>query len=84
MARTQIRESQRNHHRAFTTLEFKINYLRPVINAPLEARARVVHGGKTIVYLECNVVALPEEKLIAKIQQHMPHPSRRASEGTMT
>jgi uncharacterized protein (TIGR00369 family) len=51
---------------SFTTLELKINFLRPVTDALLEARARVVHGGKSLVYLECDVVALPEEKLVAK------------------
>lgn len=51
---------------SFTTLELKINFLRPVTGALLEARARVVHGGKSMVYLECEVVALPEEKLVAK------------------
>lgn len=51
---------------SFTTLELKINFLRPVLDALLEARARVVHSGKSMVYLECDVVALPEEKLVAK------------------
>ncbi|HEY3053231.1 MAG TPA: PaaI family thioesterase [Thermoanaerobaculia bacterium] len=51
---------------SFTTLELKINYLRPVLDALLEARARVVHGGKSMVYLECDVVVLPDEKLVAR------------------
>ena len=51
---------------SFTTLELKINYLRPVLDGLLEARARVVHSGKSMVYLECEIVALPEEKLVAK------------------
>ena len=51
---------------SFTTLELKINFLRPVLDASLEARARVVHSGKSMVYLECEIVALPEEKLVAK------------------
>jgi uncharacterized protein (TIGR00369 family) len=51
---------------SFTTLELKINFLRPVLDASLEARARVVHSGKSMVYLECEVVAFPEEKLVAK------------------
>ena len=51
---------------SFTTLELKVNFLRPVTNAQLEARARVVHGGKSMVYLECDLVSLPEEKLIAR------------------
>ncbi|HVR83389.1 MAG TPA: PaaI family thioesterase [Planctomycetota bacterium] len=51
---------------SFTTVELKINYFRPVVEGLLEARARVVHAGKTTVYLECDVVALPQEKLVAK------------------
>ncbi len=51
---------------SFTTLELKMNYLRPVLDAQLEARARVIHAGKSMVYLECEVVSLPEEKLVAK------------------
>ena len=51
---------------SFTTLELRINFLRPVLDASLEARARVVHAGKSLVYLECDVVALADEKLVAK------------------
>jgi uncharacterized protein (TIGR00369 family) len=39
----------------FTTLELKINFLRPVWNAKLRAEARVVRGGKTIGLVECDV-----------------------------
>ncbi len=51
---------------SFTTSELRINFFRPVTDAMLEARARVVHGGRTMVYLECEVVTVPEEKLVAK------------------
>lgn len=51
---------------SFTTLELKINYLRPVLDASLEARGNVVYSGKSLVYLECNVVVMPEEKLVAR------------------
>ena len=51
---------------SFTTLELKINYFRPVLDALLEARARAVYRGKSMVYLECDVVAVPEEKLVAR------------------
>lgn len=51
---------------SFTTLELKMNYLRPVWDGTLEARATVVHQGKTMVYLECELFRLPEQKLIAK------------------
>ena len=51
---------------SFTTLELQMNFLRPVFNAQLEARGRVVHAGRTLVYLECEVVTLPDERLCAK------------------
>lgn len=51
---------------SFTTVELKINFFRPVVGAQLEARGRVVHGGKTIVYTECDVVTIPDERLVAK------------------
>lgn len=40
----------------FTTLELKINFLRPVWNATLRAHARVVRGGQTIGLVECDVI----------------------------
>ncbi len=40
----------------FTTLELKINFLRPVWNAKLFARARVVSRGQTVSLVECDVV----------------------------
>jgi uncharacterized protein (TIGR00369 family) len=52
---------------SFTTLELKINFLRPVRNAKLEARAKAVHAGKTQVYLECEIVTVPDGKLVAKV-----------------
>jgi len=39
----------------FTTLELKINFLKPVWNAKLRADARVVKRGKTIGMTECDV-----------------------------
>ena len=52
---------------SFTTLELKINFLRPVRDANLEARAKAVHAGKMMVYLECDIVSVPDEKLVAKV-----------------
>jgi uncharacterized protein (TIGR00369 family) len=51
---------------SFTTIELKTNFFRPVIDGLLEARAKVVNRGKSVVYLECEVVALPQQKLVAK------------------
>lgn len=39
----------------FTTLELKINFLRPVWTGTLRAEGRVVHGGRTIGLTECDV-----------------------------
>jgi uncharacterized protein (TIGR00369 family) len=51
---------------SFTTVELKINFFRPVTDALLEARAKVLQRGRTLVALECEILALPEEKLVAK------------------
>jgi uncharacterized protein (TIGR00369 family) len=41
---------------SFTTLELKINFLKPVWNARLRAESRVVKRGKTVGLVECDVV----------------------------
>ena len=41
---------------AFTTLELKINFLKPVWSAKLVATGRVVKGGRTVGLIECDVV----------------------------
>jgi uncharacterized protein (TIGR00369 family) len=40
---------------SFTTLELKINFLKAVRKATLTAEARVVSGGRTIGFVECDV-----------------------------
>lgn len=50
---------------SFTTLELKINFFRPVWNAKLTAEAQVVHRGRTLGYLECEIRD-ENNKLIAK------------------
>jgi uncharacterized protein (TIGR00369 family) len=39
----------------FTTLELKINFLKPVWNGKLRAEGRVVKRGKTVGLVECDV-----------------------------
>jgi len=39
----------------FTTLELKINFLRPVWNATLRADGRVVQSGRSVGLVECDV-----------------------------
>jgi len=50
---------------SFTTVELKINYLRPVREAKLRAEGRVVERGRTIGYVECEVTD-ENGKLVAK------------------
>jgi uncharacterized protein (TIGR00369 family) len=50
---------------SFTTLELKINFLRPFKNGTLTATARVVKAGRTIGLTECDVTD-PEGRLIAR------------------
>jgi uncharacterized protein (TIGR00369 family) len=40
----------------FTTLELKINFLRPVWRGRLTATARVIQSGRTVGLAECDVV----------------------------
>src|SRR6266436_2745996 len=49
----------------FTTIELKINFLRPVRKATLTAEARVVKAGSTLGYVECDVKD-QNGKLVAK------------------
>lgn len=41
---------------SFTTLELKINFLKPVRNAKLRAEGRVVKRGRTVGLTECDVI----------------------------
>lgn len=50
---------------SFTTVELRINYLRPVREARLRADGRVVQRGRTVGYAECDVTD-ENGKLIAK------------------
>ena len=50
---------------SFTTVELKINFLRPVWEAKLRAEGSVIQRGKTIGYTECSVFD-EQDKLIAK------------------
>ena len=50
---------------SFTTLELKINFLKPVWNAKLRAEASVVNGGKRVGLVMCDVFD-EQERLIAR------------------
>jgi uncharacterized protein (TIGR00369 family) len=48
-----------------TTLELKINFIRPVWAGRLVATGRVVHAGRTVGLVECDVVD-DEARLVAR------------------
>ena len=50
---------------SFTTLELKINFLRPFWSGRLVATARTVKTGRTIGLVECDVTD-PDERLVAR------------------
>jgi uncharacterized protein (TIGR00369 family) len=50
---------------SFTTLEIKVNYLRPVFEEKLVAIAKVVHRGRTVGLVECDVTT-EDGKLVAR------------------
>ena len=50
---------------AFTTLELKINFLKPVWSGKLVATGRVVKGGRTVGLVECDIVDA-SERLVAR------------------
>jgi uncharacterized protein (TIGR00369 family) len=49
----------------FTSLDLTIKFLRPVWTGKLVATGRVVHGGKTVGLLECDVVD-EKDRLVAR------------------
>ncbi|MFD1512941.1 PaaI family thioesterase [Halomarina rubra] len=51
---------------SFTTLELKVNYLRPVWDGRLTATGRVVSGGRTVGLVECDVHD-EDERLVARL-----------------
>lgn len=50
---------------SFTTVEMKINFLRPVWRAQLKAKGIVVQRGRTIGLVECDITD-EENRLVAK------------------
>jgi uncharacterized protein (TIGR00369 family) len=50
---------------SFTTLELKINFLKPIWRARLQATGRVVKKGQTIGLVECDVLD-EQEQLVAR------------------
>lgn len=50
---------------SFTTLELKINFLKPVWKTRLRAQANVVDGGKTVGLVMCDVLD-EQERIVAR------------------
>jgi uncharacterized protein (TIGR00369 family) len=57
--------SQLEPDESFTTLELRINFLRPFWTGTLLAHGRVVHRGRTVGLTECDVVDA-DGRLIAR------------------
>jgi uncharacterized protein (TIGR00369 family) len=51
---------------SFTTLELGVNYLRPVRSGRLTASGSVVHGGRTVGLVECDVTD-EDDRLVARL-----------------
>ncbi len=51
---------------SFTTLELKINFVRPFWAGKLRAVGRVVHAGRTVGLTECDITD-EQERLIARV-----------------
>jgi uncharacterized protein (TIGR00369 family) len=49
----------------FTTLELKINFLKPVRDGKLIATGRIVKAGRTVGLVECDIVDT-EDRLVAR------------------
>jgi uncharacterized protein (TIGR00369 family) len=49
----------------FTTIELKINFLRPVWTGKLRALGRVVKAGRTVGLVECDVIDA-QDRLVAR------------------
>ena len=49
----------------FTTLELKINFLKPVLKGKLKATGKVVKRGRTIGLVECDVIN-DKQELVAR------------------
>lgn len=60
----------------FTTLEMKINFLRPVWKGTLTATARLKKGGKTVGLVECDVMDAEGNLAAHAVGTHMTLPGK--------
>ena len=63
-----------------TTIELKINFLRPVWNAKLRAEARVVRAGKVVGLIECDILD-ERRRLVARASSTCMTLQGRLAEG---
>ena len=68
---------------AGTTVEMKINFLRPVWNTRLRAEAQIVHEGATLSLVECDVVD-STDRLVARATATLMRLTGAAAEGRRT
>ena len=61
---------------SFTTLELKVNFIRPFWTGTLLAHGRVVHRGRTVGLTECDVVDV-DGRLIARASSDVHGAARR-------
>jgi uncharacterized protein (TIGR00369 family) len=64
----------------FTTIELKINCLRPVWKGKLWAEARIVRSGQTVGLVECDILD-PQERLMARASSTCMKLRGEAAEG---
>jgi uncharacterized protein (TIGR00369 family) len=64
----------------FTTIELKINFLRPVWNAKLRAQAKVIHAGKSVALIECDIFD-ERDRLVARASSTCMKLRGRLAEG---
>ena len=64
----------------FTTIELKINFLRPVWNAKLRAQAKVIQAGKSVALIECDIFD-EQRRLVARASSTCMQLRGRVAEG---
>jgi uncharacterized protein (TIGR00369 family) len=67
-------------HQTSTTVESKINFLRPALSGELRAHARCVKQGRTLSFFECDVLD-GENRLIARSNATMMTLTDDSSQG---
>jgi uncharacterized protein (TIGR00369 family) len=56
---------------ASTTVEFKINFLRPVFSGVVQARSRVIRRGQHLIVVDCDIRDGQERLVAQSLGTHM-------------